>query len=81
MQEGTCSSISLNKNEKNMKPDFKSIDISNIATSQLAGAQVESTWVTPELIPVKPFYTKQDVAGMEHLQLRCWCTSLFTWTI
>jgi methylmalonyl-CoA mutase len=51
-----------------MKPDFKSIDISNIATSQLAGAQVESTWVTPELIPVKPFYTKQDVAGMQHLQ-------------
>ncbi len=51
-----------------MKPDFKSIDITNIAVSSGVGTQVESTWVTPEQIPVKPFYTKQDLNGMQHLQ-------------
>ncbi len=49
-----------------MKPDFKNIDIKNIATNQVA-PQTESTWLTPELIPVKPFYTKDDIQGMEHL--------------
>ncbi len=49
-----------------MKPDFKNIDIKNIATNQVA-PQTESTWLTPELIPVKPFYTKDDLEGMEHL--------------
>ncbi len=24
-------------------------------------------WLTPELIPVKPIYTKDDLQGMEHL--------------
>jgi len=52
----------------NMKPDFKSIDITNIAVSSGVGTQAESTWVTPEQIPVKPFYTKQDLNGMQHLQ-------------
>ncbi len=51
-----------------MKPDFKSIDITNIAVSSGVGTQAESTWVTPEQIPVKPFYTKQDLNGMQHLQ-------------
>ena len=51
-----------------MKPDFKSIDITHITPSQVIGEQEESHWVTPELIPVKPFYTKQDLAGMEHLE-------------
>ncbi|OIP82324.1 MAG: methylmalonyl-CoA mutase [Porphyromonadaceae bacterium CG2_30_38_12] len=49
-----------------MKPNFKDInikEISNIGTAP----KVESTWLTPELIPVKPFYTKEDIAGMEHL--------------
>ncbi len=49
-----------------MKPNFKNIDIRNIATDQVA-PQTESTWLTPELIPVKPFYTKDDLEGMEHL--------------
>ena len=49
-----------------MKPDFKKINIQNFATDQVA-PQTESTWLTPELIPVKPFYTKDDLAGMEHL--------------
>ena len=49
-----------------MRVDFKNIDIKNIATDQVA-SQTESTWLTPELIPVKPFYTKDDLEGMEHL--------------
>ena len=49
-----------------MKPDFKNIDIKNIATDKVA-PQTESTWLTPELIPVKPFYTKDDLEGMGHL--------------
>jgi methylmalonyl-CoA mutase len=49
-----------------MKPNFKNIDIKNITATYVA-PKVESTWLTPELIPVKPFYTKEDIAGMEHL--------------
>jgi len=48
-----------------MKPNFKNIDIKNISAS--SAAQTESTWLTPELIPVKPFYTKDDLEGMDHL--------------
>ena len=49
-----------------MKPNFKSINIQDVVcTSEMP--QVESSWLTPELIPVKPFYTKQDLEGMEHL--------------
>jgi len=49
-----------------MKPNFKNIDIKNTTATNVA-PKVESTWLTPELIPVKPFYTKEDIAGMEHL--------------
>ncbi len=49
-----------------MKPDFKNIDIKNIATTTNA-AQAANNWLTPEQIPVKTFYTKEDIAGMEHL--------------
>ncbi len=49
-----------------MKPNFKDININNITTTNVA-PNVESTWLTPELIPVKPFYTKEDIAGMDHL--------------
>ena len=49
-----------------MKPNFKDININNITTTNVA-PNVESTWLTPELIPVKPFYTKDDIAGMDHL--------------
>ena len=55
-----------------MKPDFKSINIKT-ATSQpkasewAAEHKIEKNWVTPEQIPVKPVYTKEDLEGMEHL--------------
>ncbi len=48
-----------------MKPNFKDIDIKNVAAS--SAPEVDSSWLTAELIPVKPVYTKEDIAGMEHL--------------
>ena len=49
-----------------MKPNFKNIDIQNFSVTSKA-TETASTWLTPELIPVKPFYTKDDLEGMEHL--------------
>ncbi len=51
-----------------MRPDFKTIDI----TKDAFGAQHQpiaaaEDWLTPELIPVKPIYTKDDLQGLEHL--------------
>jgi methylmalonyl-CoA mutase N-terminal domain/subunit len=28
---------------------------------------IKKNWLTPEQIPVKPVYTKEDLEGMEHL--------------
>lgn len=52
-----------------MKPDFKNIDILADAFSAPATAPAAAgeDWLTPELIPVKPIYTKSDLEGMEHL--------------
>lgn len=52
-----------------MKPDFKNIDILADAFSAQATAPAAAVeaWLTPELIPVKPVYTKSDLEGMEHL--------------
>ena len=49
-----------------MKPNFSEIDINKVPTSHVEGA-VEADWKTPELIDVKPIYTKEDLEGMEHL--------------
>lgn len=49
-----------------MKPNFKEINI-NAFSHTKSGVEQKSTWVTPELIPVKPYYTANDLAGMEHL--------------
>jgi methylmalonyl-CoA mutase len=49
-----------------MKPDFKSINIKNTTPGMPQGAG-EGNWMTPELIPVKPIYTAEDLEAMEHL--------------
>jgi len=49
-----------------MKPDFKTIDIKKVSATKVEGTN-ESNWQTPELIDVKPVYTKEDLQGMEHL--------------
>ena len=51
-----------------MRPNFKNIDIAgeafNVKHEPLAEGE---KWITPELIPVKPIYTKDDLEGLEHL--------------
>nr|WP_319510772.1 methylmalonyl-CoA mutase [uncultured Draconibacterium sp.] len=55
-----------------MKPNFKNINI-KAATEQAKASDwaaknnIKKDWVTPEQIPVKPVYTKEDLEGMEHL--------------
>ena len=56
-----------------MKPNFKDINIKSTEKATTAAAEwekanhIEKNWVTPELIPVKPVYTAEDLKGMEHL--------------
>ena len=55
-----------------MRKNFNNIDICAGFTAQ-NGAEwqkennIEANWKTPELIDVKPVYTKEDLEGMEHL--------------
>ncbi len=80
-----------------MKPDYKKINprSSEFKVTKAANAQEQkepALWETPEHIPVKPFYTKDDLQKMEHLNfaagfppfLRGPYTSMFVtrpWTI
>ena len=56
-----------------MRPNFKDIDFkSGFATQKdgkawTAEKNITKDWLTPEQIPVKGAYTKEDLAGMEHL--------------
>lgn len=51
-----------------MRPNFKNIDIAGEAFNVKHEALAEGEkWITPELIPVKPIYTKDDLEGLEHL--------------
>ena len=51
-----------------MKPDFKNINIASDAFNvEHAPVAEGDKWITPELIPVKSIYTKDDLEGLEHL--------------
>jgi methylmalonyl-CoA mutase len=55
-----------------MKRNFKDINIKATAQQEntaewIAKSKIEKNWKTPEQIPVKPVYTKEDLEGMEHL--------------
>ena len=56
-----------------MKPNFKDINIKSAEKATTNAAEWEKAnhiaknWTTPELIPVKPVYTAEDLKGMEHL--------------
>ena len=52
-----------------MTPNFKNINIKNIRAQQNPGSVANNAqnWLTPEQIPVKPVYTKDDLEGLEHL--------------
>ncbi|MFI3296175.1 MAG: methylmalonyl-CoA mutase [bacterium] len=49
-----------------MKPNFNDINIKDVAASSAKECNGEN-WLTPEQIPVKPIYTKEDLEGLEHL--------------
>ena len=57
-----------------MRPNFKNIDIKSNGFASANVAEwakengISADWMTPELIPVKSVYTKEDLEGMEHLQ-------------
>ena len=54
-------------------PDFTHVALDVAATGSVEGWQAEAgdtsalTWMTNELIPVKPVYTEQDLEKVEHL--------------
>jgi methylmalonyl-CoA mutase len=48
-----------------MRPDFSKIDYT--APAESAPAQPAEAWLSPEHIPVKSFYTIEDLKGLEHL--------------
>ncbi len=56
-----------------MIPNFKDIDIQTAGFIRpmwpdgLKKNEIRADWITPEQIPVKPVYTKEDLEGMEHL--------------
>ena len=56
-----------------MKPNFEDINIKSAkypasdVAAWMEKNEIQSNWVTPEQIPVKPVYTKADLEGMEHL--------------
>ena len=56
-----------------MRPNFKNINIKSdgFASQNVADWAkdngIKADWLTPEQIPVKPVYTKEDLEGMEHL--------------
>ncbi|MCW3805176.1 methylmalonyl-CoA mutase [Plebeiibacterium marinum] len=55
------------------RPDFKNIDFKKSSTGEVNASEWEKAngitkdWVTPEQIPVKSVYSKDDLEGMEHL--------------
>ncbi|WP_372948248.1 methylmalonyl-CoA mutase [Mariniphaga sp.] len=52
-----------------MTPDFKNINIKDFRAKQTSGSVTDNAknWLTPEQIPVKPVYTKENLEGLEHL--------------
>ncbi len=49
-----------------MRPDFSQINIKQASTGGLPPSGKE--WLTPEHIPVRSSYSKNDLQGLEHLQ-------------
>lgn len=56
-----------------MRPQFKYTDLKNLHTTKQNVDEwekvnnIQKDWITPERIPIKSVYTKDDLAGMEHL--------------
>jgi methylmalonyl-CoA mutase len=54
-----------------MRPDFSKIELKpevERAAARESKAQDNREWLSPEHIPVKSFYTREDLEGLEHLE-------------
>jgi methylmalonyl-CoA mutase len=57
-----------------MRPKFTYNDLKSLPVTEMNPADwekkegIEKDWITPERIPIKSAYTKEDLAGMEHLK-------------
>ena len=56
-----------------MRPEFKYSDLTELSVSEKSfvdwekEAALSKDWITPEMIPIKSVYGKDDLEGMEHL--------------
>jgi len=52
-----------------MRPDFANLSYRPEVAAAPSGAALDAAtfWESPEQIPVKPFYTREDLEGLEHL--------------
>jgi methylmalonyl-CoA mutase len=50
-----------------MRPNFKNIDIKSVDKNSQKCEGSSEKWITPELIPVKAVYTKDDLENIQHL--------------
>ncbi|MBN9660082.1 MAG: methylmalonyl-CoA mutase [Acidobacteria bacterium] len=51
-----------------MRPDFTKIDYAAPAPEAAPASAAAQNWITNEQIAVKPYYTEEDLAGLEHLE-------------
>ncbi len=51
-----------------MRPDFSDININSAAPKKAVQKESQEIWNTPEGIPVKKHFTKEDIKDAEHLQ-------------
>ncbi|MGJ5818047.1 methylmalonyl-CoA mutase [Paludibaculum fermentans] len=51
-----------------MRPDFTKIDYAAPAPEAAPASATAQNWITNEQIAVKPYYTAEDLAGLEHLE-------------
>jgi methylmalonyl-CoA mutase len=49
-----------------MRPEFSKIELKPAV--ERARAQENSEWLSPEHIPIKDYYTREDLEGLEHLE-------------
>jgi len=65
--------LKCEQSEKIMRPKFRYNDLKELPSGKKNFSEwekekgIKHDWLTPEMIPIKSVYTKEDLAGMEHL--------------
>jgi len=65
--------LKCEQSEKIMRPKFRYTDLKELPSGKKNFSEwekekgIKHDWLTPEMIPIKSVYTKEDLAGMEHL--------------